>query len=237
MKLARLSSLAGAALFLLPALASAQEILHYEGVKTAGGDKVGGASTGAYRASRSPFNAASKFDIYCIDYDNTAGSIWTAHAVTFTQAVGGNLLQAQRQLGTNKAWGIAQLRAAAWLTTQFAVNPVGAGTSDDNWDTIHGAIWSMFSTNSSVNQAAMVTMASNAVAAHGSETQWDSYSLLIDEKAFSANYNYWTDLNQAFIMNDGGTTTTTVTPEPSTYAMMGAGLFAVAFIRRRKQKA
>lgn len=235
MKLARLSTLAGAALLIVPALASAQEVLHYEGVKTAGGDKVGGASTGAYLASRSPFGVANRFDIYCIDYDNGANNVWTAHAVTFTQAVGANLTQANRQLGTGKAWGIQQLRAAAWLTTQFAVNPVGAGTSDDNWDTIHGAIWSMFSNNSNVNQSAMTTMAAAAVAAHGSETKWDNYQLLIDEKAFSPYYNQWTDLNQAFIVADGTTSTTTVTPEPSTYAMMGAGLFAVAFIRRRRK--
>lgn len=235
MKLTRLSTLVLAAALLVPALASAQETLHFGGVKTAGGDKVGGAQTGAYQASRLPY--ISKFDIYCLDYDHTAQTSWTAHAVTFADAVGGNLLQAQRQLGTEKSWGLAQLRAAAYLSTQFALSPVGPGTSDDEWDTIHGAIWSMFSTNSSTNQSAMLTMASNAVTAHGGEAKWDSYVLLLDEQTFSTDFSRTMTLNQAFITNDPGTTTTVVTPEPSTYAMMGAGLFAVAFIRRRKQKA
>ena len=144
----KVSTFAFAAALLMPAAASAQELLHFEGVKTVGGDRVGGASTGAYQASRAPFT--TKFDIYCLDYDNTAKSWWTSHSVTFAEAVGINLVQAQRQLGTEKSWGIQQLRAAAYLSTQFAVNPVGAGSSDDAWDTIHGAIWSMFSSNGNV---------------------------------------------------------------------------------------
>lgn len=235
MKLARLSSLAVAALFALPAAASAQEVLHYEGVKTAGGDKVGGASTGAYLASRAPY--VTKFDIYCVDFDNVAGNVWTAHAVTFQQATGIYSLQAQRSLGTEKAWGIQQLRAAAYLSTRFGISPVGPGASDDQWDTIHGAIWSMFSTNSDVNKSAMLTMANNAITTAGNDSQWDDYVLLLDEKAFSPNYNRYTTLNQTFITRDPGTTVTTVTPEPATYVMMGAGLLAVGFVRRKRLSA
>jgi len=231
----KLSTLAFTAALLLPTLASAQEVLHFEGVKTAGGDKVGGAPTGAYQASRGP-SFISKFDIYCLDYDHTAKSVWTAHSVTFAEAVGINLVQAQRQLGTEKNWDIQHLRAAAWLSTQFALNPVGPGSSDDAWDTIHGAIWSMFSSNANVNQASMLTMASSAVSAHGSDATLDSYVLMLDEQTFSASYSTTMNLNQAFITYDPSTTIKTV-PEPATYVMMGAGLFAVGFVRRRQRKA
>ena len=105
MKLAKISTLAFAAALLVPALASAQEVLHFEGVKSTAGDQVGGASTGAYVASRTPYTVASRFDIYCLDYDNTAKSVWTAHSVTFAEAVGINSVQAQRQLGTEKNLG------------------------------------------------------------------------------------------------------------------------------------
>lgn len=232
----KLSTIAFTAALLLPTLGSAQEVLHFEGVKTAGGDNVGGASTGAYLASRGPLYI-SKFDIYCLDYDHTAAAVWTSHSVTFAQAVGINLVQAQRQLGTEKSWGIKQLRAAAYLSTQFASNPVGPGASDDLWDNIHGAIWSMFSTNANVNQSAMLTMASNAVTAHGTEAIWDNYVLMLDQQTFSATYATTMTLNQAFITYDPPTTTTTVTPEPATYAMMTAGLFAVGFVRRRQRNA
>ncbi|MEP6831917.1 MAG: PEP-CTERM sorting domain-containing protein [Gemmatimonas sp.] len=227
----KLSTLAFAAALLMPAAASAQEILHFEGVKTAGGDKVGTAATGAYQASRAPFN--TKFDIYCVDYDHFATSVWTARELSFADATGANLLQAQRQLGTEKSWGLAELRAAAWLSTQFATNPVGLGAADDNWDTIHGAIWSMFSNNASVNQSAMLTMAASAVSAHGGEATWDDYALLVDNQTFAANYSNTMVLNQAFITHDPGTTIRVV-PEPATYAMMGFGLLSLGFVRRRK---
>lgn len=236
MKLNPLYALASAALLALPAAASAQEVLHWGGVKyNTGGDRVNGASTGAYQALRAPYTSA--FDIYCIDYDHFAQSVWTSHTVTFQQAVTTNLLQAQRQLGTEKVWGIQHLRAAAYLTTTFATNPAGPGAADDQWDTIHGAIWSMFSANSNVNKAAMLSLASSAVTAAGSNSYWDNYVLMLDEKAFSANYSNSMVLNQTFITWEPGRSVTTVTPEPSTYVLMGAGLLAVGYVRRRRAHA
>lgn len=236
MKLSRFSSVVLAAALMLPAAAQAQiQTLQFDGVKTAGGDQVGGAATGAYRAHATAPIAGSPFDIYCLDYDHNAQSVWTAHSVTFAQATGIYLTQAQRQLGTEKVWGIAELRAAAYLTTQFG--PVGPGASDDNWDTIHGAIWSMFSTNASVNLSAYTTVAANAVAFAGGQTSWDSdYVLILDDKVFAANYNPQTaNLTQGFITEDQNTNIQVVTPEPSTYLLMGAGLFAVGLVRRRRR--
>ena len=83
----------------------------------------------------------------------------------------------------------------------------------------------------------MLTMATNAVSTQGENTQWDDYVLLLDQQTFAANYSRTMNLNQAFITYDPPTTTTTVTPEPATYVMMGAGLFAVGFVRRRQRKA
>ncbi|MBC8089310.1 MAG: PEP-CTERM sorting domain-containing protein [Phycisphaerae bacterium] len=235
MKPTSLYALACTALLALPVVSSAQEVLHWGGVKTAGGDRVGTASTGTYLASRAPY--LSTFDIYCIDYDRTAKVVWTSHSVTFADAVGANLLQAQRQLGTEKVWGIQQLRAAAHLTTQFGLSPVGPGGADDQWDTIHGAIWSMFSANTNVNKTAMLNLASSAVAAQGNNAAWDDYVLMLDEQTFGANYSNSMVLNQTFITYEPGRTVTTVTPEPSTYVLLGAGLLAVGFVRRRRMRA
>lgn len=235
MKLKSMFALASAAMLSLPAAASAQEVLHWGGVKYSGGDLVAGAQTGAYLASRAPYNTT--FDIYCIDFDNHTKSVWTSRSITFQQAVGANLLQTQRQLGTEKSWGIQQLRAAAYLSTQFAANPRGPGGNDDQWDTIHGAIWSMFSTNSSVNQASMLNLASSAVSTAGNNAMWDDYVLMVDELSFSPNYTRGTVLNQTFITYDPNRTVTTVTPEPSTYVLMGAGLLAVGYVRRKRVRA
>lgn len=220
MKLARLSTLALAVSLALPAAASAQEFLQFGGAKYSGGDKVGSAETGAYTAKRAPF--ITSFDIYCIDYDNHAMGSFTARAITFQQAVGMYAVEAQRQLGTG--WGVAELRTAAYLSTQFNLG------NKSQWDDIHGAIWSMFSTKPELAMYSAGATAAKAVA--GTDAQWDSYVLLLDNNAFNSRYTGV--LNQGFITNDPGTTTTVITPEPSTWALMGVGLFAVGFARRRR---
>ncbi|MEP6765684.1 MAG: PEP-CTERM sorting domain-containing protein [Gemmatimonadaceae bacterium] len=234
MKLSRFTSLVLAATLTLPVVAHAQIVpMHFDGVKTAGGDAVGGAATGAYVAHATP--AGSPFDIFCVDYDHTAQTTWTAHYVTFTEATTAGIIgsAANRQLGTDKAWGIQQLRAAAYLTTQFGA--VGAGLADDNWDDVHGAIWSMFSNNAAPN--AFTGMVANAITVAGNNSFWDdNYSLLLDDRAFNSDIPA-SQLNQAFITMDGGTHGNTVTPETGTYALMGAGLMVVGFVRRRRAKA
>ncbi|MEP6778967.1 MAG: PEP-CTERM sorting domain-containing protein [Gemmatimonadaceae bacterium] len=232
MKLSRFTSLVLAAALTLPVVAQAQIVpMHFDGVKTAGGDAVGGAATGAYRAHITP--AGSPFDIFCVDYDHFAQTDWTAHYVSFSEATGIYSAAANRQLGTDKAWGIQQLRAAAYLTTQFGA--VGPGTADDNWDDVHGAIWSMFSNNAAPN--AFTGLVANAIAVAGNNTYWDdNFSLILDQNAFNSDIPA-SQLNQAFITLDGGNHGNTVTPEPGTYALMGAGLMAVGFVRRRRAKA
>jgi PEP-CTERM motif-containing protein len=225
MKLARLSTIALATVLAMPVAASAQEYLQFGGVKTPGGDQIHGAQTGAYTAKRAPFT--SSFDIYCIDYDNHAMGSWTARAVTFQQAVGIYSTQANRQLGTTPSWGVNELRAAAYLTTRFSALP------QNQWDDVHGAIWSMFS--SSPDLAGHTSMAAGALAATAGDNTWDSYVVLLDNNAFNPNYRG--ALNQVFITNDPNTTVTVVTPEPSTWALMGAGLFAVGLVRRRRRVA
>jgi len=218
---------------LLPLAAQAQT-LQFDGVKTAGGDLVGSAATGAYRAHRILPTVGSVFDIYCLDYDHTAQSTWPATFLTFAQATGGgaNGAAANRQLGIEKVWGIAELRAAAYLTTQFGA--VGGGPADDNWDDVHGAIWSMFSANANVNQASMLTMASNAVTLAGGNSAYD-FTLIIDSRAYNSDFAA-SGLNQAFISDDGRVGGFGVVPEPSTYALMGMGLFAIGFARRRRRR-
>ena len=66
----------------------------------------------------------------------------------------------------------------------------------------------------------------------GTDAAWDSYVLLLDNNAF--NRQYTGVLNQGFITDDPGTTTTVITPEPSTWALMGVGMFAIGFARRRR---
>lgn len=232
MKLARLSSLALAAAFALPVAAQAQtELLHFGGVKTPGGDQVGSAQTGPYVGLHAPFTPGTPFDIYCLDIDHTAQNVWTTRYLTFEEATTGMYsLQAQRQLGTEKSWGIAELRASAYLSTQFGVMP------QSQWDEVHGSIWSMFSNNAAA--ASHSSLAAGALTIAGGNSQWDSYLLMVDNKVFADNYNAETaDINQGFIVDDSDNTIRVITPEPGTYVLMGMGLFAVGFVRRRRNNA
>ncbi len=240
MKTLRFSSVLLAAAIMMPAAASAQT-LHFDGVKYAGGDAVGGAQTGPYRAHQTMPVVTSSFDIYCIDYDHTAQSDWGVTYVTFGAATSGSAVTAaNRQLGTEKVWGLAQLRAAAWLSTQFNAGglggALGAGINDDQWDDVHGAIWSMFSTSVPLT-GAMTTIATNAVTNHGSDATLDGkYLLMLDTRAFNVEFDA-SKLNQGFIVSNDDLKVTVVTPEPSTYVLMGAGLLAVGFVRRRRRTA
>ncbi len=228
MKLSRLTRFALVAALAIPAAAQAQvEALKFEGVKFPSAARVGSYMTGPYMASRAPFSTpATTFDIYCIDLDHFAKSAWTAHYVTFAEAVGAYNVEATRQLG---AFTLADLRTAAYLASQFSFTPL------NQWNNIHGQIWSLFSTKGAVSGYAAAAAVSKGIA--GGDASWDSYGLILDENAFSPNYDPRTaDLNQAFITDLGNTTIKTVVPEPSTYVLMGAGLLAVGFASRRRRR-
>lgn len=237
MKLSRFSSVALAAAMLLPAASQAQATLQFDGVKTAGGDLVGSAATGAYRAHQIAPTVGTVFDIYCLDFDHTAQSVWNVRSITFADAVGIHSVAANRQLGTEKVWDIRHLRVAAYLSTQFTAaglgGMVGPGAADDNWDGVHGAIWSMFSTNAAPN--AHSALATGLLATIGMQTSWDAgYRMIVDERAWDSRIDA-SLLSQGFITEDGNVRGLAVVPEPSTYALLGAGLLAIGFARRRRR--
>lgn len=232
MKRSAYASLAFAASLLVSSVGAAQTTFHFEGVKN-NSVNLAGFGIGAYRASVAPFDNASKFDVYCIDFDNRAQSVWTARVLTFAQATSNptNLAALNRVLGSNPAWSLQNLQAAAYLTTQFTETNRVAG----KWDDIHGAIWSMFSTSNTPKVGQYVTYRNDAMSfASTHANDFGDYRILVDENAF--NENYRGTYNQTFITADGGTNINVVTPEPGTWALMTAGLMFVGVAGRRRVK-
>lgn len=230
MKRSAYASLAFAASLIISTVGTAQTTFHFNGVKNTSVN-LAGYGIGAYQASVAPYT--SKFDIYCIDFDNHAQNVWTGRVLTFAQAVSAPYLAGvTRALGNSPAWNIQNLRAAAYLTQQFT----DANRLAGQWDDIHGAIWSMFSNNAVTHAGTYATYQTSALNFAGSHaSDFDDYVMIVDDNAFDDNYHG--ALNQTFIRNDPTFTIHTVTPEPGTWAMMTAGLMAVAFVRRRRNVA
>lgn len=229
MKTSRLSAFAVAAVLALPVGASAQTAFHFDGVKNKTVN-LAGWGIGPYQASSAAYS--SPFDIYCIDFDNHAQTNWTGRVLTFEQAVNPtNLVGVTKALGSAPAWSITNLRAAAYLSTQFSETNRTGG----KWDDIHGAIWSMFSTSNVSHVGSWASYQSDALTFAGNHAaDFGDYVLIVDERAFT---NYTGPLSQTFITNDDDVTIRTVTPEPSAWAMMALGLLGLGVAQRRRRRA
>ncbi|MBU6367654.1 MAG: PEP-CTERM sorting domain-containing protein, partial [Gemmatimonadetes bacterium] len=94
--------------------------------------------------------------------------------------------------------------------------------------------WSLFSGSmpaSDNNPTNAILMRDNAMTfASTNPNNFGSWRVLIDDRAYNTAYSG--SLNRAFI-----TTSTSVVPEPSTYALMATGLVALGVAARRRRGA
>lgn len=162
------------------------------------------------------------FTAFCIDYANSVheGQVWNARILTFDDALSaGNIAAVRRALGTDPAWGQTTLNQSAWLASQFSLNSVSS------WDEIQSEIWHLFSPTHLTPTdpgAGAAFLAASAANASGDFSNW---RLIVDNNAWDERFQG--EYVQTFI---------STVPEPSTYALMGMGLFAIAFVVRRRSK-
>jgi len=247
MRITRFIPAAFAVLAFLPETSSAQQV-QFQGAKFTTGNTVtvgGQVSVGPYlmNYTSSPSNV---FDIYCIDFDHTIGSTpFNARVLSFADAVNSslsfngidNFTALKRVMGTVGTGGPITNTSAAYLsrlaftsamTLQFGALPTTA------WDEIHVGLWSAFNTNTIFSPDNVGGSVAGAVAAGistASSTTYDysNWRVILDETAWDAQAHG--SYQQGLI-----TEVTSVVPEPSTYALMGAGLLALGAVARRRNR-
>ncbi|MBI5086930.1 MAG: PEP-CTERM sorting domain-containing protein [Acidobacteria bacterium] len=185
-----------------------------------------GAGTGAFTLA----------DLFCIDIDNglSGPNPYAGYIVALGNWTAGDLSHVQKSGSTfvnNNGTYSAQQRyqAAAYILENYMY---GSGSGYTN-DQIQAALWQLLDVPGSGSAGSPVAgglyyIALNYISSHASYGygQWAVVSGIVD---INGSLECLPD-KQTMLVRLGGSPV----PEPGTYAMMGAGLLGLAFIRRRK---
>lgn len=217
---------------MIPAVASAQT-QKLQLTSTSGAVSAFGTAVGPYQvtatANGTLYTAGTSFTVFCVDYFNHIGynAPYTANVTSLASGSMGNT-----------RFGAAELvdyRKAFYLTTQFAANPTSA------WGDIHATIWSLFATGGPTPSSnSWQTLADNWYTTTGATADWSQAFVLSDVNiSHGGNGQTYPGTGgvQEFVTGQIIIPPPTTVPEPSTYALLGTGMFAVMFAARRRKQA
>lgn len=222
-----LRSFVGAAAMALSAtVASAQTTVTYLGSPTSTNDGTHliGPFAGTLQA---PLGSAQSVTMFCIDVLNqvSVGDTWTGVLTSLSDASAS--LASTRHPTAGDPQAMTRYRTAAWLTTQFGLQPT------EEWAGIQHAIWNVFAPGRYAANP-WDTAGAQAAASGFAGVDFSNFAVLTDVNAIGQAMG---GAQEFIVPGLGGGGTGSVVPEPSTYLLMGTGLVALAVVGRRRQRA
>ncbi len=202
---------------------------------------------GTYAAT---LDGGPKVDIWCVDFAHhvSVNNVWNAYDTQLTGNVdlsytrNGPGLHSSANSGYTAALG--KYEKAAWLTTQYLA------TNHSDWKYIQAAIWEIMSPTTFTAQTFSYPFSANDRSHIGTWLAQSNTHHLSDYSGFHVLSdvtsevactkrgqvvpNCWTDnpnSKQEFLYYEP-----TVTPEPSTYLMVGTGLFGLVAMRASRKR-
>ena len=137
--------------------------------------------------------------------------------------------------GYNGATALQRYQAAAWLVSQYSAFPSGTGTANGNDQALQTAIWYLLYQGTGGAPALNSTSkgyAESALDAVFANPTFGFYQWAIISGEANGGGRLLNSTKQTFLvqLDPSGDTPT---PEPATYAFLGAGLIAMALFRKR----
>lgn len=156
--------------------------------------------------------------IWCVDFTHFTNSSPDAYFSTAFSS-NSNGIVGNGDFSETRAGNQAMYQKAAWLIERYDPTKDGLSGNVYSAKNIQGTIWNLFGAGISTSQFTTLTIGDHTQLARNWYVLSDN-----DARGEASNQEYLTS-------------TARVVPEPSTYLLMGSGLFALGFARRRRRTA